>query len=317
MQRLFAAAIFAFALGAGVVQAESPCAIPAKFDDGWSVAAPSEQGFDAAALCGALDPATLDQANIHSMLVERHGKLVAEIYREGSDRSIYSLFARRTTFDPSKQHDMRSVSKSIVGLLAGIAIADGAISLSAPVLDYFPELADLRTPERNAIKVEHLLTMSSGLHWEETLATYGGLANDETHLYWAWNPDRLVLSRALDAPPGTRFVLSCRSLASMCPACWCGERRWPRWFPRREFQSEEAALSATGLRGVSPVTDRTIRFALCGRYGLLRASGLGLSDRRRLRRAGITFCARHQLPGDARNLVGERDCREFCRLALQ
>jgi CubicO group peptidase (beta-lactamase class C family) len=130
---------------------------------------------------------------------------------------------------------MRSVSKSFVGLLAGIAIGEDAINPSAPVLDYFPELVDLRNPERNAINVEHLLTMSSGLHWEETLATYGGFANDETHLYWAWNPDRLVLSRALDAPPGTRFVLSCRSLASMCPACWCGERRWLRWFPRREF----------------------------------------------------------------------------------
>jgi CubicO group peptidase (beta-lactamase class C family) len=103
---------------------------------------------------------------------------------------------------------MRSVSKSFVGLLAGIAIGEGAINPSAPVLDYFPELADLRNPERNAINVEHLVTMRSGLHWEETLATYGRFTNDETHLYWAWNPDRRVLSRALDAPPGTRFNYS-------------------------------------------------------------------------------------------------------------
>jgi CubicO group peptidase (beta-lactamase class C family) len=103
---------------------------------------------------------------------------------------------------------MRSVSKSFVGLLAGIAIGEGAINPSAPVLDYFPSSPNLRNPERNAINVEHLLTMSSGLHWEETLATYGGFANDETHLYWAWNPDRLVLSRALDASSGTRFNYS-------------------------------------------------------------------------------------------------------------
>ena len=209
MLRLVGAAILAFALCPCSALAESPsCAIPAKLEDGWSVVARQDAGFDPAALCGALDPAPLDQANIHSVLVERHGKLVAEIYREGSDRSIYSLFARRIAFDASTQHDMRSVSKSFVGLLAGSAIGDGAMSLSAPVLDYFPELADLRNPERNAIKVEHLLTMSSGLHWEETLATYGGLANDETHLYWAWNPDRFVLSRALDALPGTHFNYS-------------------------------------------------------------------------------------------------------------
>jgi hypothetical protein len=96
MLRLFGAAILAFALCPGAALAESPsCAVPAKLGDGWSVAAPQDAGFESATLCAALDPATLDQANIHSVLVELHGKLIAEIYREGADRSIYSLFTRR------------------------------------------------------------------------------------------------------------------------------------------------------------------------------------------------------------------------------
>jgi hypothetical protein len=141
------------------------------------------------------------------VLVERHGKLIAEIYREGADRSIYSLFTRRrfrcehaTRHALGQQKFRRPARRN--------RHRRGRNQSLRACSRLFPELADLRNPERNAINVEHLLTMSSGLHWEETLATYGGFANDETHLYWAWNPDRLVLSRALDVPPGTRFNYS-------------------------------------------------------------------------------------------------------------
>src|SRR6266403_6309056 len=49
--------------------------------------------------------------------------------------------------------------------------------------------------------------MSSGLEWNESITSYGTLANDETRLFWDWQPYRYVLSRPRVAKPGTQFTL--------------------------------------------------------------------------------------------------------------
>jgi len=109
-------------------------------------------------------------------------------------------------FDSTSVHDLRSVSKSVVGLLVGVAIQQGKIaSVTTPALQFYPEYADLRSPERDAVTLERLLTMSSGLRWNEAVTTYGGFDNDETRLYWDWAPYRYVLSRPFDAVPGAEF----------------------------------------------------------------------------------------------------------------
>ncbi len=185
--------------------AGGPCAPPASMDDGWQTAEPEAAGFDAGALCAVLQSVAEGGANIHGVLVERRGRLVAELYRRGKDRSIWSLFARETRFGPAVVHDLRSVSKSIVGLLFGIAAQQRTIDLTASALSFYPEYAHLRSPERAAITLEHVLTMSTGLEWNESVTSYGSLANDETRLYWDWAPYRYVLSRPIVAKPGMQF----------------------------------------------------------------------------------------------------------------
>src|SRR5262245_15176324 len=149
-----------------------------------------------------LEDVAAGHANVHGVVLERHGRLVAELYRPGKDRSIWSLFARQTRFAPEVLHDVRSISKSVVSVLFGIARERQAIDLAASPLAYYPAYADLHSPERDAITLEHLLTMSSGLEWNESATTYGTLANDETRLYWDWAPYRYVLSRPIVAKPG-------------------------------------------------------------------------------------------------------------------
>ena len=195
-----------FAVAAQPGGASAPCAVPALIGDGWERAEPESAGFDAAALCGVLDAVARGDANIHSVIVERRGRLVAELYRRGKDRSIWSRAAREVDFGPTVLHDVRSVSKSVVSLLFGIAQEQGKIGpLGTPVLSFYPQYGNLRSPERDAITLEHLLTMSSGLQWHEALATYGTSANDETRLYRNRAPSRLVLSRPVVAKPGTQF----------------------------------------------------------------------------------------------------------------
>ena len=64
---------------------------------------------------------------------------MADWYFEGTDEERGRLLGT-VKFGPETLHDVRSVTKSIVSLLVGIAMADHAIeSLDSPVLDYFPE----------------------------------------------------------------------------------------------------------------------------------------------------------------------------------
>ena len=137
--------------------------------------------------------------NLHGVVIERHGRLVAEGYRRGKDRSVYSLFAFNRDFGPTVLHDTRSVGKSVVSLLVGIARQQGSLGdLATPAIDFYPEFGDLASPQNRSITLANLLTMSSGLDWQE-----GGRGRDDEHrLFWTWSPCRYVFSRPGVAKPG-------------------------------------------------------------------------------------------------------------------
>ena len=102
-----------------------PCAAPSDLGDGWHSASAADTRMDADALCALLRSVAERPDNIHSLLVARRGQLVAELYRRRADRSLYSFYASDRKFGPGDRHDVRSISKSVVGLLVGIAVAQG------------------------------------------------------------------------------------------------------------------------------------------------------------------------------------------------
>jgi CubicO group peptidase (beta-lactamase class C family) len=161
-------------------------------------------GFDAARLCQVLQEFRSGGTNFHGLVIARHGTIVAQAYRSGRDKSVYSLFARTTEFDAQQRHDLRSISKSITSLLWGIAQGQGKTPpLDTPVLDLLPELQGLKTGGRQAITLRHLLSMSSGLEWNEP-NIYNSV-NDEFGLYWRGSQPRYVFDRAVATTPGARF----------------------------------------------------------------------------------------------------------------
>jgi len=89
--------------------------------------------------------------NIHSLSVVRHGRIVAD-----------------ASFWPSRAgqlHHISSITKVVNAALIGIAIDKGYIAgVDDRVLGYFPDrpIAN-RTPWKEAMTIEHLLTMTSGL----------------------------------------------------------------------------------------------------------------------------------------------------------
>jgi len=144
--------------------------------------------------------------NVHSVLVAQNGQTIAEWYFPGVDEQrSHSLGT--VSFGPDTLHDIRSASKSIVSLLFGIAVAQGAVSsLDTPVLDYFPEYKDLQTAERRKIRLKDLLSMTSGLHWDERTYPYTDARNSETAMDLAEDRLRHILSQPIEAPAGTRWT---------------------------------------------------------------------------------------------------------------
>ena len=153
-----------------------------------------------------LDTAALEKAaaaaDLHSLMVWQRGELLMQHHRRSRDRPGGSWFEREVDFGPDVLHDMRSISKSVIGLLVGQAVGRGEVDIGAPVLDHFPELQALRSGPQQAITVTHLLNMTAGLSWNEEIGTYGRAANDETRLASDPAPWGYVLDRALAHPPG-------------------------------------------------------------------------------------------------------------------
>jgi CubicO group peptidase (beta-lactamase class C family) len=172
-------------------------------------AAPESVGIDGGALAKLADAIRAGKySNIHGLLVVRSGKLVAEEYFSGDDERRGQKLGN-VRFDAGTLHDLRSVTKSVTSALFGIAVASGAIrDLDAPVLSYFPEYQDLRTPERLQIRLRDLLSMASGLEWDEASRPYGDPLNSETAMDAASDRCRYVLSRPIAARPGEKFRYS-------------------------------------------------------------------------------------------------------------
>jgi CubicO group peptidase (beta-lactamase class C family) len=165
------------------------CGNPSDIHDQWVIGSPEQQGFDPAVLC-AMGKGVLDGklANVDSIVIVRHGVLVYEHYFDYLDP---------VTFDAAHKHVSNSMTKSVVSLLVGIAMDRGLIKdLDASIFSYFPEYADLRTPEKDRITLRNLLTMSSGLHSSHS---------EQMFLRHDHDPHRRALEMTLVSDPGTSF----------------------------------------------------------------------------------------------------------------
>jgi CubicO group peptidase (beta-lactamase class C family) len=176
-------------------------ALPALLLGGGLASVPARQAH-AAIDASAIERAAAD-ADLHGVLVWQGDRILFERYGRARDIPIGDWVPREVVFGPDVLHDLRSISKSVVALLVGQAVARGEIDVDTPVLDFYPALADLRRDGRDAIRVSHLLDMASGLAWSETPGTYGTQANDETRLWWDPSPARYILDRPIVAAPGT------------------------------------------------------------------------------------------------------------------
>ncbi len=179
---------------------------PSVLDDGWPVASPAERNLDETVLAGlAKQFESWTDANLHAVLIVRDGTLVYERYFTGEDQ-VFGKPLGRVTYDATMRHDLRSITKSVTSLVFGIAVDRGWVAgIDAKVLPFFPEHADLRSPEKDAITIEHLLTMSAGFAWNEAIP-YADPTNSERRMIDAADPARYVLEQPVVRAPGATYA---------------------------------------------------------------------------------------------------------------
>jgi len=193
------------------------CGAPVAQEDGWPVAS-AEDGklIDRDALCRMADRLATN-SNVHAVVAARGGRLVFERYFSGDEQVPGHFYGHRIEhirFDADTLHNMKSASKSVMSLAVGIAIDRGLIrSVNQPILDFFPELSDLRSAEKDRIQLVHALTMSMGLKWVEATPATGDYDNDEARMHMASDPCRYVLGLAVTAPAGQTFFYNTGALA--------------------------------------------------------------------------------------------------------
>jgi CubicO group peptidase (beta-lactamase class C family) len=204
LRRIGFAAVFAVAASGALAETHPVCGTPAALDDGWVAASPVSVGLDSARLCGIAARLKDTEADVHAVVIVRHGKLVFEQYFAGYDERWD--VPGQYDHDATTRHDMRSASKSVVSLLTGIAIDRKLIAgVDEPVVKFFPEFAAQKTPGWDGITLRHLLTMSSGIKWNENLA-WNDPGNDEPHLGADADPVRYILAKPIAAPPDAIWI---------------------------------------------------------------------------------------------------------------
>src|SRR5436305_4629622 len=146
---------------------------------------PADQRVDPAAILSFLDTVgERPDIEMHSMLLVRHGQVVAEgwwaPYSADRPQLLYSL------------------SKSFTSTAAAFAAAEGLLDLDDTVVSHFPEFeADITDPGSRSMRIRHIAAMASG-HEQETVDRALALDPHE--------PVRGFLLIPPDRPPGSVFA---------------------------------------------------------------------------------------------------------------
>lgn len=162
--------------------------------EGWETATPEEQGMDGVRLAEISTFVTNNNLKIDSVLVTRNGYLIYELYPNPK-------------FTAETPHNIASITKSYVSACIAIAIEQGYIKgMDQTLTELFPNRTIANLDERKQrMTLENILTMKSGLEWNEWTVGYGDPSND---LYKAANsidPIKYVLDKPMAEEPGQTF----------------------------------------------------------------------------------------------------------------
>jgi CubicO group peptidase (beta-lactamase class C family) len=166
--------------------------------DSWRTSTPEDQGMDSSYLTTLdeyIDEAYLGNP-IVSALVVKNGYLVHETY-------YYPAYGR----DMNATRNIYSCTKSVTSTLIGIAVSQGRLNTDDYLINFFPNMTIQNLDSRKqAITVEDLLTMTSGLPWDEHSHPYTHPDNNWYRMTTSDNWVEFVINRPMDYTPGETWA---------------------------------------------------------------------------------------------------------------
>ena len=145
---------------------------------------PEAQGVAPGGLLDFVNAVEAKKLNLHSLIVVRHGQVVAEGWWE--------------PYAPDLKHTLYSLSKSFTSTAVGMAVDDKKLTVEDKVVSFFPnDLPQTVSPNLAAMRVKDLLTMNTGHSKDSTPALREG-----TNPNWV----KAFLAQPVDHEPGTLFV---------------------------------------------------------------------------------------------------------------
>jgi parallel beta-helix repeat protein len=160
---------------------------------GWRYSTAEEQGMNSTKLEEMMEYIRNESFMLDSVVVVRNGYVVLEEYPNPR------LYNQNTT------HLLYSATKSFTSMLIGIALEEGYIdNVQHKLVDFFPNRSIANMDSRKqAITLENVLTMTSGLQWDEWTYPLGDPRNSVTQMLSTYDWVQYVLDRPMAHEPGT------------------------------------------------------------------------------------------------------------------
>jgi CubicO group peptidase (beta-lactamase class C family) len=169
------------ALLVGLIVSSGPLAHAAEPAAGLPRSSPEAQGIASSALLAFIDAADNDLDALHSVMLVRHGQVVAEGWW--------------SPYHAAAPHALFSLSKSFTATAVGLAVAEGKLSVDDEVLKFFPDDAPANPSDQlKAMRVRDLLRMSTG---HQTEPAFRNAAEPWTKIF---------LAHPVPHKPGTHFL---------------------------------------------------------------------------------------------------------------
>jgi CubicO group peptidase (beta-lactamase class C family) len=183
--------------------------IPEETEDGWQTASLNSVGMNTGKIEFLISKIKNNEyKEVHSIIIVKDDKLVLETYYPGHDFKYNgsNFHGDYLNFDKNTRHDTHSATKSITSAVMGIAIASGYItSVDDKIFTYLSNYSSLSNPQKEKITIKHLLTMSSGLQWNEWDVSISQSNHDIVRFNQSYDPVQYLLSKPVIAEPGTQY----------------------------------------------------------------------------------------------------------------
>ncbi|MHA2366568.1 MAG: serine hydrolase domain-containing protein, partial [Candidatus Hodarchaeales archaeon] len=161
--------------------------------EGWKTTTPEAQNMNAGKINEMYENINR-RYEIHSILIIRHGYIVFEKYPH-------------INFNVNKKHRIWSITKSFTSALIGIMIQEGFIeNIEEYIIDFFPEYTfENLDSKKEQLKLKHLLSMTTGIRWDEWTYPYSDPRNSLNQLRQG-DPVLNFLNLPMDFTPGEEWV---------------------------------------------------------------------------------------------------------------